>query len=126
MKVMSNNIIIAAAAFIKNACCGRDVQSKICIGSTVNSSNGDDGIKGTYASAPITIKGAVSPTARDNAKIVPVKIPPIDEGRICNHIVCHFEAPNANEASRNDCGTALRDSRVATIIIGKMSNAKVN
>ena len=79
---MINRMIIAAAPFTKNSCCGLDTQLKICIGSTLNSSIGLSGTKGTYASAPITMSGAVSPTARDNAKIIPVKIPPDAAGKI--------------------------------------------
>ena len=44
---MSNNIIIAAAAFVVNSCCGLEIQLKICIGNTVNSSIGEDGVNGT-------------------------------------------------------------------------------
>ena len=80
MKVIINNTIIAAAAFIKNSCWGLDTQLKIWIGSTENSSVGDFGTKGTYARAPITMRGAVSPTARERANITPVKIPPKEEG----------------------------------------------
>ena len=80
MKVTKSRTIIAAAALIRNSCCGLDTQLKICMGNTENSSVGEVGTIGTKASAPITIKGAVSPTARDKAKITPVRIPPIDEG----------------------------------------------
>ena len=46
-KVINNKIIIAAAEFTEKACCGRDTQLNICIGSTVNSSIGLFGVKGT-------------------------------------------------------------------------------
>lgn len=76
IKVSASNIMIAPAALIINHCCGLLVQLKICIGSTVNSSKGVLATNGTYASSPITISGAVSPTALDSDRIMPVRIPP--------------------------------------------------
>ncbi len=87
--------IIAAAAFTKKPSWGRDTQLKIWMGKTVKESVGLAGTKGTYVSAPITINGAVSPIARDNANITPVKIPPKAAGRVCKEVVCHFDAPIA-------------------------------
>lgn len=74
-------MIIAAAAFSINPCCGLEIQLNICIGNTENSSIGLSGANGTYAKAPTTISGAVSPTARDSAKMTPVNIPPADAGK---------------------------------------------
>ena len=82
IKVISNNMIIAAAAFSINPCCGLEIQLKIWIGSTENSSMGLSGAKGTYAKAPTTINGAVSPTALESANITPVNIPPLEAGKI--------------------------------------------
>ena len=81
MKVSASRIMIAAAELTMNACCGRDTQLNICIGNTVNSSIGDCATNGTYANAPITISGAVSPTALDNARMMPVRIPPAAAGK---------------------------------------------
>ena len=63
--------------------------------------------------------------ARDKDSITPVKIPPKDDGKttFCN--VCHFEAPKAKEASFKEGGTAFIASRVATIMIGSISNESV-
>ena len=91
--VIASKIMIAAAPFTRKACCGRDIQLNICMGSTVNSSIGELATKGTYASAPITINGAVSPMARDNARITPVRIPPDAAGNTWYHIVCQRVAP---------------------------------
>jgi hypothetical protein len=75
--------------------------------------------------APTTIKGAVSPIALDNDKMIPVKIPPKEEGKTTLLMVCHLEAPNANEASFNDGGTAFMASLVATMIMGNIKSDKV-
>jgi len=75
--------------------------------------------------APTTIKGAVSPIALDKERIIPVIIPPNDDGKTTLLMVCHFEAPNAKEASFNEDGTAFMASLVATIMIGKIKSDKV-
>ena len=116
---------MAAAAFIENSCCGRETQLKIWIGRTVNSSIGPVGVNGTYANAPTTINGAVSPKALEIANITPVNIPPDAAGSTWYNVVCHFVAPKPYDATRIDAGTALRASLVATIIIGRINNAKV-
>ena len=59
----------------------------------------------------MTISGAVSPIARDSARITPVAMPAIDAGRTCRQIVCHCVAPSASEPSRIDGGTARIASR---------------
>ena len=69
----------------------------------------------------MTTSGAVSPIARDIAKILPVKIPGIAAGRTTRKIVCHFVAPIPYEASRCSLGTARMASCAATIITGKIN-----
>src|SRR4030042_3705794 len=71
------------------------------------------------------MRGAASPTALERARITPVKIPPSDAGKTWYHMVCHFEAPMAYEASLIDCGTALMLSLVETMITGRISRDKV-
>ena len=80
INVMLSSTIIAAAAFTENSFCGLDIQLNIWMGRTVNESNMLVGTNGTKAKAPITMRGAVSPTALDKANIIPVKIPAIDAG----------------------------------------------
>ena len=75
--------------------------------------------------APITIKGAVSPIARESAKIVPVRIPGKAMGKICSLMICHLLAPRAKPACRRLSGTARSDSRVVMIIIGRINKLKV-
>lgn len=93
-KVKVSSTIIAAAALISKPGCGLDVQLKIWMVSTVNSSIGLVGAKGTYTKAPITIRGAVSPIALDIARMRPVRILPNEEGSTTRQIVCHLLAPN--------------------------------
>jgi len=45
--------------------------------------------------APIVINGAVSPMARDNAMMTPVKIPLREYGSTWSRIVCQWVAPSA-------------------------------
>ena len=45
------------------------------------------------AGIPSTVNGAVSPIARDRARIEPVKIPGYAAGKITFFTVCHFVAP---------------------------------
>ena len=71
---------MAPAAAMANPSCGRVVQVNICIGNTEKVSNKECGTNGTYAMAPTTIKGAVSPIALDKDNIIPVKIPPNEDG----------------------------------------------
>ena len=61
----------------------------------------------------------------DKERIIPVNIPPKDEGKTTSFIVCHLEAPKANDASFNECGTAFIASLVATIIIGNIKSDNV-
>ena len=58
-------------------------------------------------------------------RIIPVNIPPKDEGKTTSFIVCHLEAPKAKDASFNECGTAFIASLVATIIIGNIKSDNV-
>ena len=64
--------------------------------------------------------------ALDTANIIPVSIPPRAAGITTRLVVCHLEAPMPYEASRNESGTALSASRVATIIIGRINRARVS
>ena len=50
------------------------------------------------ATIPIISSGAVSPSARAMAKIVPVMIPGIDSGSTWCHTTCHGEAPTPKAA----------------------------
>ena len=45
--------------------------------------------------APSVMSGAVSPMARESARISPVRMPGTAEGRTWCQIVCHFVAPSA-------------------------------
>ena len=47
----------------------------IWIGNAVKRLSGLSGVNGTKVSAPMAIRGAVSPMARLTAKITPVKMP---------------------------------------------------
>ena len=75
---------------------------------------------------PKTTRGAVSPIARDKAKIEPVKIPGKAAGKTTRKIVCHFVAPIADDASRNAFGTARIASWAKTITTGKINRLIVN
>ena len=67
----TNSTRIPAAALTLNSGCGRDTQLKTWIGSTVNFDHTLSGANGIYVRAPIVISGAVSPIARDSARIRP-------------------------------------------------------
>ena len=73
------------------------VQLKIWIGSAVNESNSPLGLKRGDTAAPMISSGAVSPIARESARITPVAMPAIEPGRTCFQIVCHCVAPSASE-----------------------------
>ena len=96
--VIVSKTMIPAAASVKNPFCGRDTQLNICIGKTVKGSRsplsvkwikgasletetGGVGKNGIYVNAPRMINGAVSPTALDIARMIPVMILPIPAGR---------------------------------------------
>jgi hypothetical protein len=64
-----------AAAISWNSGCGRETQLKIWTGSTVNWSIGTSGTNGTKASAPIRSAARSRRSARERARIVPVRIP---------------------------------------------------
>ena len=66
------------------------------MGSAVKASNSPSGLKRGDAAAPISSSGAVSPIARDSARMTPVAMPAIDPGRTCFQIVCHWVAPSAS------------------------------
>ena len=82
------------------------------------------GLKVTKIAAPTRISGAVSPIARDSARITPVAMPGIEAGRTCRQIVCHWVAPSASEPSRIEGGTARIASRAAMITTGSTSSAE--
>ena len=83
------------------------------------------GLKATKVAAPTRISGAVSPIARDSARITPVAMPGIAAGRTWRQIVCHWVAPSAIEPSRIDGGTARIASRAAMITTGSTSSPSV-
>jgi hypothetical protein len=99
---------------------------KIWIGSAVKLSLMPPGAKATNVAAPTTISGAVSPMARDSARITPVAMPGIDAGSTWRQIVCHFVAPSARAPSRIDGGTARIASREAMITTGRTSRPSVS
>ena len=53
------------------------------------------GSKEMYVTAPIRISGAVSPIARESARIEPVAMPGIAAGSTCRDTTCHCVAPSA-------------------------------
>ena len=108
-----------------NAGFGSCVQAKIWIGSAVNELSRPVGLKREDTAAPITSSGAVSPIARDRARMTPVEMPAIEPGRTCFQIVCHCVAPSAIEPSRIDGGTARIASRATMITTGSTSSASV-
>ena len=103
-----------------NSSWGWVTQSKIWIGSAVNCDI-RSGSNATNVAAPTTISGAVSPMARDSARITPVAMPGTAAGSTWRQIVCHWVAPSAWEPSRIDGGTARMASRPAMITTGSTS-----
>ena len=99
---------------------------KIWIGSAVKVAVKPSGRRSTKSAAPTTISGAVSPIARESARITPVAIPGIAAGRTCFQIVCHLVAPSAIEPSRIEGGTARIASRPAMITTGRTSSPRVS
>ncbi len=79
----------------------------------------------TKVAAPTSSSGAVSPIAREIARITPVTMPGIEAGRTWRRIVCHWVAPSASEPSRIEGGTARIASRAAMMIVGRTSSASV-
>ena len=59
----------------------------------MNFENGPLGSKTIKVEAPTTISGAVSPIARDIARIVPVRMPGMACGSTWFQTVCHLVAP---------------------------------
>ena len=80
---------------------------------------------GASLSAPTSISGATSPAPRAIARIMPVMMPGIARGNTMRSMVCHLVAPQANEPSRIERGTAASASSVATITTGKVNSASV-
>src|SRR5438034_3983261 len=75
--------------------------------------------------APMVIRGALSPIARDKAIINPVRMPPVAYGSTWSFTVCHLVAPRACAASRMLFGTERIASRAEVTTIGSISNARV-
>ena len=78
------------------------------------------------ATPPTTISGAVSPIARDMARIVPVSIPGKAAGTVCRETACHLVAPSAIAPCSIETGTARIASRLAMMTIGSTSSARVS
>src|SRR3546814_9405690 len=83
------------AALMWKTLWGSESQLNICLGMTVKAEfskakfrngksecRGELGRKAMYVRAPIVMTGAVSPTARDNPTIAPVRIPGRAAGRM--------------------------------------------
>ena len=70
--------------------------------------------------------GAVSPTARESARIEPVAIPGIEAGSTCRQTTCHFVAPRANAPCRIESGTARIASRDATTTVGRTTRVRMS
>jgi hypothetical protein len=78
------------------------------------------GTSAMKATIPIISKGAVSPKACAIARIEPVMMPGMANGRTWWKIACIFDAPTPSAASRIDGGTAFKAAREAIIITGKL------
>ncbi len=91
VSVISTRMKPAAAALLRKAASGRDVQLNIWIGMTVKGANiqsnnpaggspekGAEGRKAMKVSAPTVMIGAVSPIARAMPIITPVRIPALE------------------------------------------------
>src|SRR5512134_4195991 len=92
----------AAAALVRNAASGREVQLNIWIGITVKGENshsnetkggalvtGDGGRKAMKVSAPMVMIGAVSPMARAMPMMTPVRMPAEEYGMMWSLHTCH-------------------------------------
>ena len=84
---------IPAAAMLENPACGRDVHSKMVMVRVVNLEKGPVGSVVMKVEAPTTMRGAVSPKARETDRMVPVKMPPTALGKTWCQMVCHLVAP---------------------------------
>ena len=97
IEFISNNTTInttmPAAATACQPCCGNVVQLNICIGKAVKRSLGPSGVKFMNVAAPTTISGAVSPIARERARIVPVIAPGSAIGSTCPAYRVPFRRP---------------------------------
>ena len=96
------------------------------MGMAVNCEKGLVGSVSKKVAAPTTISGAVSPTARDTDKIVPVMMPGRAAGKTCRQIVCQRVAPNPYDASRIVYGTARMASCELMMMIGNINSTSVN
>ena len=92
----------------------------------MNAESSPSGLKAMKVGAPTRISGAVSPIARDSARITPVAMPGMAAGRTCFQIVCHWVAPSASDPSRIDGGTARIASRAVMITTGRTRSPRVS
>ena len=74
----------------------------------------------------MVIRGAVSPMARERARMVPVRIPGMAIGSTWSRSTSHLVAPRASPAWRRLSGTAFSASRVAMMITGMTSRLMVS
>src|SRR5574339_1319208 len=95
------------------------------MGRVVNFENGEEGSKLMAVDAPTTTSGAVSPMAREMARMVPVRMPGMALGSTCDQTVCHLVAPTPKLALRSDRGTARIASCALMMMIGKTSKPRV-
>ena len=70
--------------------------------------------------------GAVSPAARDNVSITPVRIPGRAVGKTTSLIVSNCVAPKAKVASRIETGMRFKASSVVVIMYGNDNKPKVS
>ncbi len=83
------------------------------------------GSRRSPAAAPTISRGAVSPIARDRARIVPVRMPGRAEGRTWSRTTCQLVAPSASAAWRSELGTVRSASCVAITMTGRTSRPSV-
>src|SRR5688572_33394557 len=96
------------------------------MGKVVNFEKGELGSKLIAVDAPTTTNGAVSPMAREMARIVPVRIPGSALGNTCDQTVCHLVAPTPKLALRSERGTARIASCALIMITGSTSKPRVS
>jgi hypothetical protein len=92
----------------------------------VNFEKGPLGSAVIKVDAPITTRGAVSPTAREIARIVPVRIPGRALGSTWFQTVCQRVPPSPKLANRREFGTALIASCALMIINGRIRTPRVS
>ena len=71
------------------------------------------------------ISGAVSPIARESARIEPVAMPGIAAGSTWRETTCHCVAPSAYAPCLIESGTDLIASRAAMITVGSTSSVRI-